>query len=214
MANNKINIEIVEKGYKKVAKWYREQKTPDQNKISLFLNFLKNETNNEILELGCGSGYPIGEEIIKFGKKMYTGIDLSKEQIELAKSQYPEASEHFIQAEMLDYCEKASSDHYSGIISLFSIRHLPRVMHAMLYSEIYRILKPEGLLLIDCTEKPHDGTDLWSNNNEVMYWSGFSKEWTMQTLTDLGFDLMESLIDEKEFNGRIERTLYFLYQKK
>jgi ubiquinone/menaquinone biosynthesis C-methylase UbiE len=98
---------------------------------------------------------------------------------------------------------------------MFSIRHLPRIHHAELYSEIYRILLPGGLLLIDCTSEASDGAfDDWKEiGADLMYWSGFSKDWTMQTLQDLGFLLISRYEDTKIFFGEKETTLYLLYEK-
>ena len=206
------NIEIVKKGYNKIWKWYREQRDSDLAENYLFQQFLKNKNHKKILELGCGSGFPIAGKI--FEKEFnYTGIDLSVKQIELAKQQYPDHPNSFITSEMLEYCQQIKDNYYSGILSLFSIRHVPRVLHATLFTEIHRILQPAGYLLIDCIETSHDGTDLFANTGETMYWSGFSKEWTLQTLKDLGFILLDSMYYEKEFASEVERTLILLYQK-
>lgn len=211
---SKENIEIVKKGYEDAAKAYRDAKDPNQHQIPIFLKFLTETYNSTILELGCATGFPIGKALIE-AEKNYTGIDLSEKQIQMAHEEFPDWKHHFLLAEMLEYVKISASDHFSGIVSMFSIRHLPRIHHAELYSEIYRILKPGGLLLIDCTIEPHDGSsDHWVDlGAELMYWSGYSKEWTIQTLKDLNFKLISTYEDTKLFFDEEETTLFLLYEK-
>lgn len=203
-------IALVKKGYAKAAQPYREQKDAEQSKITLLQQFLDSTMN--ILELGCASGFPIGQSCLSAGKQ-YTGIDLAPEQIKIAREQFPQWQSHFHEAEMLQFCREQTNAAFHGVISMFSIRHLPRIYHAELYTQIYRILRKDGLLLIDCTLHPHDGSsDDWLGGS-TMYWSGFSKEWTLQTLTDLKFTLVNTYVYTKEFNGKPESTLFLLLRK-
>ncbi|OLS28269.1 MAG: Ubiquinone/menaquinone biosynthesis C-methyltransferase UbiE [Candidatus Heimdallarchaeota archaeon LC_2] len=203
-------IEIVRKGYESVSMKYRKEKDPDQDKIPLFRDFMDHENNNIILELGCGTGFPIGNALLDAGKN-YTDIDLSEKQIQLARNEFPPWSNHFLVAEKLEFCRNQGSESFTGVVSMFSIRHLPRIHHAELYDEIYRILKPDGLLFIDCTIEPHDGaTDDWTNmGTDLMYWSGFSKKWTMRTLEDLQFKLISTFEDIKTFLTKKRRHYYY-----
>ena len=208
------NIDIVRRGYEGVAKAYREAKDPLQHEIPIIKRFLTVSNNSTILELGCGTGFPIGKALLEAGKN-YTGIDLSEKQIELAQEEFPDWKLHFLVAEMLEHVKNSSSGQFTGIVSMFSIRHLPRILHAEIYSEIHRILVSGGLLLIDCTIEPHDGSsDDWTDlGTNLMYWSGYSKEWTMQTLKDLDFKLNSTYEDTKQFFDEEETTLFLLYEK-
>ncbi|MCE7737042.1 MAG: class I SAM-dependent methyltransferase [Candidatus Heimdallarchaeota archaeon] len=211
---SKKNIEIVKKGYEGAAEAYREGKDPKQHETPIFQKFLTKTGDSPILELGCATGFPIGKALLEAGKN-YTGIDISKKQIQMAHKEFPQWKYQFILAEMLEYVKNCSTNHFTGIVSIFSIRHLPRIHHAELYNELHRILKSRGLLLIDCTIEPHDGSsDDWVDlGAEQMYWSGFSKEWTMQTLKDLDFKLLSTYEDTKLFFEEEETTLFLLYEK-
>ncbi|MCY3410754.1 MAG: class I SAM-dependent methyltransferase [Candidatus Heimdallarchaeota archaeon] len=204
------NIEFVKEGYKHAAKLYREDKDPNQADIPVFKEWLSKV--NSVIELGCASGFPIAERIIESGIS-YTGIDLSPEQISMAKSAYPQWAENFIEAEMLSFLSTCEDNSVDGIVSMFSIRHLPRNLHASLFSECSRVLKPDGFLLIDHTEGIGDDRDSWFNGLP-MYWSGFSLEWQKITLRDLGFVEQNCCEDVKVFLGVEEKTLFCYYQNK
>jgi cyclopropane fatty-acyl-phospholipid synthase-like methyltransferase len=53
---------------------------------------------------------------------------------------------------MLDFCEKAPSCHFGGIVSMFAILHLNPAQQLTLFHEIHRILAKDGLLLITTLE--------------------------------------------------------------
>ena len=124
---SKENIEIVKKGYEGAAESYRESKDPTQHQTPIFQKFLTKSENSIILELGCGTGFPIGKTLIEAGKN-YIGIDLSGKQIELAHKEFPDWKQHFLLTEMLEYVKNSSSGQFTGIVSMFSIRHLPRIL--------------------------------------------------------------------------------------
>ncbi len=204
-------IRYVQEGYARAARPYRDQKDAEQAEIPLFQHWLHHPQNTgKILELGCASGFPIGSTILTEGRE-YLGIDLSPEQITLAHTAYPHWRDHFRVAEMLQFCRDQPSHSYSGVVSLFSIRHLPRIYHVELYTEILRILTDTGLFLVDLPGYSDEGRDTWFTELP-MYWSTFSAEWTKLTLTELGFRLVDSFEYVKEFNGQEERTLFHLYQ--
>lgn len=205
-------IDYVRNGYAKVAKIYRDQKDGSQAEIPLFQQWLNHPQNSsKILELGCASGFPIGKAILESGKS-YIGIDLSSEQINLARKEFPQWINNFVLAEMLSFCKNQPSNNYSGIISMFSIRHLPRIYHVELFTNIYRILTDGGVLLIDHTYYCDEGRDTWFDGLP-MYWSSFSKDWMYLTLKELGFTHIDEFEDTKMFNGKEEKTLFLLYQK-
>ncbi|MHA2000711.1 MAG: methyltransferase domain-containing protein [Promethearchaeota archaeon] len=206
------DIDFVNKSYALAAKTYRDQKDQSQSEIPIFLEWLNHPDNQgPILELGCASGFPIGKAILD-AQHDYLGVDLSSEQIKLAHQEFPKWKDHFQTGEMLKYCRKSPSNFYSGIISMFSIRHLPRIYHIELFTNIFRMLKTNGLLLLDFPIYSDEGRDTWFGDLP-MYWSSFSQEWMRLTFKELGFALLKSYEDVKIFNGKEERTLFLLYQK-
>ncbi len=206
------DIEYVKKGYSLVAKAYRDQKDGEYSKLPIFLEWLNHQNNQgQILELGCASGFPIAKTILE-KQRNYTGIDLSLDQIILAQKEFPNWKANFHQAEMLEFCRKSPPNLYSGIVSMFTIRHLPRIYHVELFTQIYRLLTEDGLLLLDFSPNSDEGRDTWFADLP-MYWSSFSQEWMRLTFRELGFTLLKEFEDIKMFNGKEERTIYLLYQK-
>ena len=206
------DIEYVRKGYSLVAKTYRDQKDSGQSDLPIFVEWLNHPNNQgQILELGCGSGFPIAKAILEAQRK-YTGIDLSLDQITLAQKEFPIWKAQFHQAEMLEFCRNSPPSLYSGIVSMFTIRHLPRIYHVELFTQIHRILTEDGLLLVDFPHYSDEGQDTWFGELP-MYWSSFSQEWMRLTLQELRFTLIKEFEDVKMFNDKEERTLYLLYQK-
>lgn len=206
------DIKFVKKGYSLMARSYRDQKDESQSELPIFLEWL-NHPNNQgpILELGCASGYPIAKTILE-NQRNYTGIDLSLDQISLARKEFPPWKDKFHHVEMLEYCRKSPSNMYSGIVSMFTIRHLPRIYHVELFTHIYRLLTEDGLVLLDFSLYSDERRDTWFGDLP-MYWSSFSPEWMYLTFKELGFTLIKSFEESKMFNEKEERTLYLLYQK-
>jgi cyclopropane fatty-acyl-phospholipid synthase-like methyltransferase len=59
----------------------------------------------------------------------------------------PIFKENFNKAEMTEFCEKASDSHFGGIVSTFAILHLTPAQQLNVFSQIHRILVPDGLFL-------------------------------------------------------------------
>src|SRR5690606_11832785 len=95
--------------------------------------------------------------------KSYIGIDLSEEQINIALQQNKFDSKYvtFTVREMLSWCKKQKDESMAGVISLFSIFHLPRAQHVDLFSNIFRILIPGGKLLFTVSSHSNEGIEDW-----------------------------------------------------
>lgn len=213
------DIEFVKKGYGLVAEKYRAQLDVDESnligienkivKYPIFRQWFQNPNNQgKILELGCASGYPVGEYILSHNRD-YIGIDLSEKHISMAHEAFPSYKSHFLEAEMVEFCCSQTDNSYTGVISLFSIRHLPRIYHAELFMEIHRILKPKGVLFIDLPHCSDEGIYDWFG--EQMFWSHFSPTWNRLTLTELGFTKLNEYQDPETLES--PTNYYILCQK-
>ncbi|MHA2365636.1 MAG: methyltransferase domain-containing protein [Candidatus Hodarchaeales archaeon] len=204
-------IELVRKGYLTAALPYRKQKDDSIIHLKIFQEWLSQVKNGPILELGCGAGFPVAKAILEADKDYY-GIDLAESQIKLAKKEFSSNKDSFHVAEMLSFCKQAKSSLYGGIISLFSIRHLPRIYHVELFTLIRRILMEDAPILLSAPISSGEGTaNDWFNSK--MYWSHFSYKWYHQTLSELGFKLIMKFREEKIFLGENEVTWYLLFKK-
>jgi SAM-dependent methyltransferase len=95
-----------------------------------------------VCDLGCGPGH-VARYLHDRGVEI-CGIDLSEELVERARRLNPGIE--FRQGDT--YALTASAGTWSGIVAFYSIIHIPSAEHVKVLSEMYRVLRPGGLLLI------------------------------------------------------------------
>jgi len=210
-------IELVRQGYRKAAVPYNEQKDSSVLGQPIFIHWLSLVPPGVVAELGCGSGYPVAHHLANIWRgtgNRYIGVDLSEEQIDLAKHTLKDSDTvSFTVREMADWCRKQRDNSISGIIALFSVYHLPRSQHVELLSHIARILVHGAPFLFKAPPNASEGLqERWLGNSE-MYWSSFSVKWYEVTCSDLGLDFVAKSKEVKEFVGEKETTFYLLYRK-
>ena len=142
-------------------------------------------TSGLILDVGCGSGYStklIGSQYIP---RELVAFDIMPEQIELAKKRYKEA--RFFVGDVTEI--KSPSNKYDAVFVFGILHHVPEWKVAL--REIYRVLKPKGVLLIE--EVNRSGVDFvekylhFSHPKESRFdWPQFAEE-----LKEVGFDIVE-----------------------
>jgi len=101
-----------------------------------------------ILELGCGQARTYKYLQKKLGEKInYTGIDLSKKLLAIAKKKYPNAK--FVCEDMTKFVAEPKQESFDIIIATASFQHLPTVKERMyVLKNCYRILKYDGKLVM------------------------------------------------------------------
>lgn len=205
------DIEIVQQGYDKVAKMYREQRSDYLVKLSIFREWVNNCQDGKVVELGCATGYPVGQHVIHQGLS-YLGIDISQVSINMAQKDNPGHHESFLQWEMLDFMRSQPEKSLGGVIGLFSINHIDRVKHVDLFTQVYRALQPDGVFLITAGDHAWEGeSQNWFG--EHMYWSGFSYQVYQLILEELGFEIMLTQKDRRLFQNAYETTWYILTRR-
>lgn len=106
---------------------------------SYFIKYLTPNSNDNILEVGCGVGY-FCQLLYKYGPKIY-GVDVSSESIEYCKRNI-DGDFTIGDAESLDY-----EDHYfEKILCTEVLEHVEDDKKAL--KEMYRVLKPNGSLVM------------------------------------------------------------------
>jgi SAM-dependent methyltransferase len=121
----------------------------------LFRRLGLRQSNQDILEIGCGSGY--GAVLLaRLRPKSYLGIDLMPEQIQLARQRpgLPRAEFRVMDAaEMADVAE-ASKD---CVVVFGILHHVPKWREVL--RECHRVLRPGGRLFLE--EPPGRAVALW-----------------------------------------------------
>ena len=153
-----------------------------------------------LLDLGCGNGAKIARLA---GRFEVVGVDLSEEQLRLARAAVPEAT--FVQADFGEVDFSAGS--LDAVTALYSIVHVPRDEHPALFGRIVRWLRPGGLFLASMSHVGGpDRREEWLGVE--MFFSGFDAETNRQLVREAGFEL---LADEVVWMREPEHEVAFLW---
>ena len=128
----------------------------------LFRRLGLKEENQDVLEIGCGSGY--GAVLLaKLRPKSYVGIDLMPEQIELANKQPGLPNTEFL---VMDASVMAAfSDAGKDVIVTFGVlHHIPKWRRVI--QECYRVLRAGGRLFLEEPAAP--AVRLWDS---IFHWN-------------------------------------------
>ena len=137
-------VELVRSGYDAMAGRYLTWSAeivddPRERLLGELLDRLP--AGSAVVDLGCGAGVPSTRALAE--KHRVLGIDVSAEQLRLARQHVPGAE--FRQADISTVeLEAASCD---AVTAFYSLIHVPRDQHGPLLSRVKRWLRPGGFLL-------------------------------------------------------------------
>jgi SAM-dependent methyltransferase len=95
-----------------------------------------------VLDVGCGPGRTTG--LLAARGLQVVGIDLSPGMIGIARRDHPELDFRVGTMTGLDLPD----DEFGGVVSWWSIIHLPRAVVPQAFGEFHRVLAPGGVLLL------------------------------------------------------------------
>jgi len=125
------------------GKPYWETRPDTQLVEPYLLEFLPQRKYSKILDVGCGDGRST-IPLTKIAETVY-GIDSSKKQIEYLKSKHIKN----IIAEVGDINHLPFEHNFFDlVISLSVVEHIPRNELAQVFSEVKRVLKPNGIFMV------------------------------------------------------------------
>jgi len=182
--------EIVKKNiqaYDSTAEEYYE-KTKEFEEVEIkvradFLSLLPG--GGKILDFGCGPG--LDAKIFSDKGFHVIGIDLSVKLLEIAKKIAPKAE--FKVMDMLDL--KFNTGSFNGIwasasLLCFEKKEIPTIM-----KNLFKILKPKGILGIVVKEGEGEGFELDKRYSVEKYFSYYSLEEMNQYIREAGFTLLK-----------------------
>lgn len=181
--------EIVRKGYNGIAIKLQDKlgsRKEESHIFELVDEFISTiPIQGRILDAGCGNGAYSRYLSEKFE---VIGIDISEKQIELAKKNAPKTK--FICTDLTT--TKFPDTYFDGILSLYMIIHIPRGEHYNLLDNFYRILKNNGVVLLNfhINDDPESYVDNFLGSGSKMYWSGFDRETNLKMLKQIGFKII------------------------
>ena len=105
--------------------------------------------NKKVLDAACGTGY--GTALLAQSAERVFGIDISKEAISYAESNYSAKNVNFAVAniEKLPF----ESDFFDVVVSFETIEHVDTQKQEKFLSEVKRILKKDGIFIISTPNK-------------------------------------------------------------
>jgi len=179
---------VVHEGYNRISHAYRGDSISSDAGYFRWLEMLTPllQPDDYILDLGCGCGIPVVQELANTFR--VTGVDISEIQIARAQSLVPNAT--FM-------CEDITSVNFpshtfAGIVSFFAIIHIPLQEQRPIFERIFRWLKPGGYFMATVGHKAWTGyEDDW--HGARMYWSHADEDTYMNWLQEIGFVIRERL---------------------
>jgi len=195
--------------------------------FTIFNNYIKNK--DEILDIGCGIGRLL--EIIT-GEINYTGIDNSEGQLQRARGRHQ--GRNFLLAEATNL--PFEKDSFDKVFLISLLHHLPgRELRVKTIKEAYRVLKPNGLLLLSVWrpksfivvksilkysflkaigKSQFDWFDViipWAGGGTARYYHLFKLAELIGLIKNQGFKIIESGVVKSESGKRA--NLYVIAQK-
>ena len=193
--------------YKRYAKAWRKLRSEspfiEKSWLDRFLSMIPKEKDNdndivnaEILDLGCGDGYPIAHYLLEEGCSV-TGVDITKAFIKAAKKSFKGAPAEWILADMRDV---TFDKKFSGIIVWDSYFHLPPDDQIALFKRLESYCCPGAPLLI--TTGASAGEAIGEFNGHDLYHASLSPDQYRQLFIDHGFGLIQYKIEDQNCGGR------------
>lgn len=176
----------------------------EQKCIDIFLEHIK--SNGKVLDLGCGAASTYDRYILSQGYNL-VGVDFCEAQIERAKKNCPEAA--FICEDIMDFKIDTT---YDGITMFYSLFHICREQHELLFRRIYKNSSQKCVILLNIRKEDSEGIKEKLNFcNYPMYWSHYNCNVFLDIVKKIGYDFI-IIGDEKDY-GSSESHLWVLLKK-
>jgi len=179
---------VVHEGYNRISHAYRGDSVSSDAGYFRWLEILTPllQPDDSILDLGCGCGIPVAQELARSFR--VTGVDISEVQIARAQSLVPNAT--FLCQDITSVNFPAHT--FAGIVSFFAIIHIPLREQRPIFESIFRWLKPGGYFMATVGHNAWTGyEDDW--HGAPMYWSHADEGTYVNWLQEIGFVIQQRL---------------------
>lgn len=139
----------------------------------------------EVLDLGCGSGDPIGRYLIQQGSRL-TGIDVANAMIGICKSKFPNQSWR-----VADMRSLSLGRTFHAILAWDSFFHLTRDDQRAMFP-IFRVHSAPGTALM-FTSGAEDGEALSAYHRQPLYHASLGADEYRDLLARNGFDVVSMI---------------------
>jgi SAM-dependent methyltransferase len=141
-----------------------------------------------VLELGCGAGIPM--TVALAADRKVTGVDISPEQIRLARRNVPAAT--LIEADMTAVDFPPAS--FDAVVAFYSLTHVPRTELAGLVDRIRGWLRPGGVFIASMGVEDDPGGVEQDWLGVDMYFSHFSAKKNRRLVERAGFAIEHAAV--------------------
>ncbi len=179
-----MTVENEGKKYDLIASAYAEIRNSfatEQQYLDLLMNYLK--PNSHILDIGCGSGFPIASYLLQHEFQI-TGIDGSKELLKIAKIKYPPMKTVCGDIRTLELNEK-----FDAVVEWWCLFHIPQQDHEKMILRFANWLKPNGILEFTTGDQEYEGKNSNMLNQELSFYSLDPKQYE-KYLHNAGFKIL------------------------
>lgn len=145
---------------------------------------------SRVLDLGCGNGVPATAALAD--RHVAIGVDVSTQQIELARANVPAAE--FMVADLLELHYPPSS--FDAVVAFYTFDHLQRERLGELFGRISGWLRDGGLLLFSV--EPEDKPGVVGQWLSVpMYFSSYTPDTTRRLVREAGFEIVRDALEQQ-----------------
>lgn len=149
---------------------------------------------DEILDVGCGSGFPIANYFLTQHISV-TGIDGSQEMIKIAKYKLPQGNWSIQDMRSLSLNKK-----YKALIAWDSFFHLTQTEQEKMFRLFQEHLEPQGILLF--TSGTEYGEAIGDMNGHPLFHASWSIQEYQSLLKQNGFEVVDLKIQDPDCGGR------------
>ena len=135
---------------------YYEKQTTDDKHLELLLNMVDVKSDSTVLDLGTGTGYIAFPLAKRYSDLKVSGLDIVDETLKRNRIRVKEENIHNLSFTSYDGYNFPFPDcSIDTVITRYALHHFPDIEYA--FKELYRILKPNGKLVIsDPTPNSND----------------------------------------------------------
>jgi cyclopropane fatty-acyl-phospholipid synthase-like methyltransferase len=160
----------------------------------------------KVLDLGCGTGNLIARYIVQRGYRVL-GVDQSREMLEIAKKEVPEAK--LIHSDMV---EIEFADKFAAAVAWDSVFHVERKHHSSIYRKLADSLEVGGRLLLSVGGSGAEGPTYADSGAEgftsemfghTFFYSGYEPTVARKLLEAEGFEIEMWEVDDPSSRGHI-----------
>jgi SAM-dependent methyltransferase len=179
---------VVRRGYDRMAADYLAARVAGGDIERLDDVLARLTPGARVLDAGSGAGVPITERILQAGMRA-CALDFSDAQLQLARRHVPRATLVHADLVALPFAPRS----FDAVVSFYAVIHVDRTLHARVFEEVARVLRPGGhaLLCVGARDVPAD-SDPESWLGVPMFWSHFDGETSARMVGQAGLTVLDA----------------------